>query len=210
MSKEITLTEALATLKVLRSKQDTLSRTGTFVGVASRDKVGSTDKAVASSQFQSEFDRLKAISDQIAEIGAKLYEANATTKVVIAGKTYTLAEAIFRKSNTSSEAERIRLMKSALARAEAIAAKAMESAEKRADAQVDSLLAGRTKDDSVAAMAVNMRKELIAAEKIEIVDPNGLAKFILEAEDSLVTFATEVDVAISLVNATTKITVELL
>lgn len=36
MSKEITLTEALATLKVLRAKQDNLVRTGTFVGVSAR------------------------------------------------------------------------------------------------------------------------------------------------------------------------------
>ena len=73
MSKEITLTEALATLKVLRAKQDNLVRTGTFVGVSSRDKVGTQDRKVAEAQFQSEFDRLKAFGDKIREIGAKLY-----------------------------------------------------------------------------------------------------------------------------------------
>lgn len=209
MTKQITLTEALATLKVLRSKQDNLVRTGTFVGVSARDKVGSQTKEVASAQFQSEFDRLKAFSAKIQEIGAKLYEANSKTTVIIAGKTYTLAEAIYRKSHASEEAERIRVLKAALQRAEATASKAREVAEKRADQQVESLLAGRTKDDSVGTMAVEMRKKLIDAEKIQVVDPNGLAAFILSAEEELVTFSTEIDVAISLVNATTKIEVNL-
>ena len=157
MTKEITLTEALATLKVLRAKQDNLVRTGTFVGVSARDKVGSQSKDIASAQFQSEFDRLKAFGEKIAEIGAKLYEANSLTKVTIAGKTYTLAEAIYRKSHASEEAERIRVLKAALQRAETVAAKAREVAEKRADQQVESLLAGRTKDTSVVDMVVEMR-----------------------------------------------------
>lgn len=207
MSKEITLTEALATLKVLRAKQDNLVRTGTFVGVSARDKVGSQAKEVASAQFQSEFDRLKAFSAKIQEIGAKLYEANSKTTVVVAGKTYTLAEAIYRKGHTSEEAERIRVLKAALQRAEATAAKAKETAEKRADQQVETLLAGRSKDTSVADLAVEMRTKLIADEKIEVIDPNKLADYILAAEEDLVSFSTEVDVAISLVNATTKITV---
>lgn len=209
MSKEITLTEALATLKVLRAKQDNLVRTGTFVGVSARDKVGSQTKEVASAQFQSEFDRLKAFSAKIQEIGAKLYEANSKTTVVIAGKTYTLAEAIYRKSHASEEAERIRILKTALQRAEATAAKAKETVEKRADQQVETLLAGRSKDTSVADLAVEMRTKLVADEKIEIVDPNRLADYLLAAEEDLVSFSTEVDVAISLVNATTKITVNI-
>ncbi|AVR76144.1 hypothetical protein AhSzw1_108 [Aeromonas phage AhSzw-1] len=209
MSKEITLTEALATLKVLRAKQDNLVRTGTFVGVSARDKVGSQAKEVASAQFQSEFDRLKAFSAKIQEIGAKLYEANSKTTVVVAGKTYTLAEAIYRKGHTSEEAERIRVLKAALQRAEATAAKAKETAEKRADQQVETLLAGRNKDTGVADLAVEMRTKLIADEKIEVVDPNKLADYILAAEEDLVSFSTEVDVAISLVNATTKITVNI-
>ena len=209
MSKEITLTEALATLKVLRAKQDNLVRTGAFVGVSARDKVGSQTKEVASAQFQSEFDRLKAFSAKIQEIGAKLYEANSKTTVVIAGKTYTLAEAIYRKSHASEEAERIRILKAALQRAEATAAKAKETVEKRADQQVETLLAGRSKDTSVADLAVEMRTKLVADEKIEIVDPNRLADYLLAAEEDLVSFSTEVDVAISLVNATTKITVNI-
>ena len=209
MSKEITLTEALATLKVLRAKQDNLVRTGTFVGVSARDKVGSQAKEVASAKFQSEFDRLKAFSAKIQEIGAKLYEANSKTTVVVASKTYTLAEAIYRKGHTSEEAERIRVLKAALQRAEATAAKAKETAEKRADQQVETLLAGRSKDTSVADLAVEMRTKLIADEKIEVIDPNKLADYILAAEEDLVSFSTEVDVAISLVNATTKITVNI-
>ena len=209
MTKEITLTEALATLKVLRAKQDNLVRTGTFVGVSARDKVGSQSKDIASAQFQSEFDRLKAFGEKIAEIGAKLYEANSLTKVTIAGKTYTLAEAIYRKSHASEEAERIRVLKAALQRAETVAAKAREVAEKRADQQVESLLAGRTKDTSVGDMVVEMRAKLVADEKIEVVDPNKLTDYILAAEEDLVSFSTEVDVAISLVNATTKITVNI-
>ena len=209
MSKEITLTEALATLKVLRAKQDNLVRTGTFVGVSARDKVGSQAKEVASAQFQSEFDRLKAFSAKIQEIGAKLYEANSKTTVVVAGKTYTLAEAIYRKGHTSEEAERICVLKAALQRAEATAAKAKEVAEKRADQQVETLLAGRNKDTSVADLAVEMRTKLIADEKIEVIDPNKLSDYILAAEEDLVSFSTEVDVAISLVNATTKITVNI-
>lgn len=209
MSKEITLTEALATLKVLRAKQDNLVRTGTFVGVSARDKVGSQTKEVASAQFQSEFDRLKAFSAKIQEIGAKLYEANSKTTVVIAGKTYTLAEAIYRKGHASEEAERIRVLKAALQRAEATAAKAKETAENRANQQVETLLSGRNKDTSVADLAVEMRTKLVADEKIEVVDPNKLADYILAAEEDLVSFSTEVDVAISLVNATTKITVNI-
>ena len=100
-------------------------------------------------------------------------------------------------------------MKAALQRAEATAAKAKEVAEKRADQQVETLLAGRNKDTGVADLAVEMRTKLIADEKIEVVDPNKLADYILAAEEDLVSFSTEVDVAISLVNATTKITVNI-
>ncbi|AZV01960.1 hypothetical protein [Aeromonas phage Akh-2] len=209
MAKVITLTEALATLKVLRSKQDTLVRTGTFVGVSTRDKVGTQDEVTAQAQFQSEFDRLKGIGKSIQEIGAKLYEANSKTEVVIGGKTYKLAEAIYRKAHLQNEAEHLRVLKAALSRAEVLAAKAKETAEKRADQQVETLLSGRTKDNDVAAMAVEMRNKLIADEKIKLVDPNKLGDYILKMEEDLVTFSTEVDVAISLVNATTTISVEI-
>lgn len=207
--KEITLTEALATLKVLRSKQENLVRTGSFVGVSVREKVGSQELETAKAQFQSEFDRLKATSTQIQEIGSKLYQANSETKVVVGGKTYTLAEAIYRKAHLQTEAEHLRVLKAALSRAEVQAAKARETAEKRADQQVENLLAGRTKDNDVAAMAVDMRNKLVQDEKITLVDPNRLGDYVLKLEEDLVTFSTEVDVAISLVNATTKISVEI-
>ncbi|WBF79362.1 hypothetical protein IACHDJAJ_00156 [Aeromonas phage vB_AdhS_TS3] len=209
MAKEITLTEALATLKVLRSKQDTLVRTGTFVGVSTRDKVGTQTVEAAQAQFQSEFDRLKGIGKSIQEIGAKLYEANSKTKVTVGGKVYTLAEAIYRKAHLQNEAEHLRVLKAALSRAEASAAKAKETAEKRADQQVETLLSGRSKDNDVATMAVDMRNKLVADEKIQLVDPNRLGEHVLKMEEDLVTFSTEVDVAISLVNATTTISVEI-
>ena len=209
MSKEITLTEALATLKVLRAKRENLIRTGTFIGVSARDKVGNLDKELASKGFQSEFDRLNKMTKQIEEIASKLYEANSLTKVTVGTKTYTLAEAIYRKSNINDEVTRISTLKRAVAQADGLAAKAMEIAEKRASTQIDNLLQGRTKDDGVGAMAITMRKEIIKEEKIELVDPNKLSSYILNAEEELLTFSTSIDVAISLVNATTKIIVDI-
>jgi hypothetical protein len=135
--------------------------------------------------------------------------SNAVTKVLIAGVEYTVAEAIDRKNNgtqfLSMLAQRIAHDHS-MAKVNADRANGPEL-ERRADDHVKVMI-GNSDMKGNMTEAQRIRKEFIEAQTMELVDPIGALKVIEALDEEVTSFMTNVDAALSVSNALTKITVE--
>ena len=135
--------------------------------------------------------------------------SNATTKVTIAGKEYTVAEAIEMK-NHGVELKKTLLdnMRIAYTKAKQAADRANgDELERRADEYVKSLY-GNTDMKNVSDDVKKVRADFIAAQTVELVDPLKVTEKIEALEGEISAFMVDVDSALYVSNAMTSISVE--
>ena len=208
-TRRISITEALVELKLYDSKIQKALRGVKFVGAKkkSSDKVGAFKEdnfvANAKSGYQSLID-LRANRDKIKEA---IVQSNATTKVEIAGKTYTVAQAIERKS--SIEYDKLMLMQ--MKEQWADATNTVDKENKKVDLQVDKMLEtflGKDSEKKVSETDLSTISDPYRAKnEWELVDPLGLYQKIQDLEAQIDAFEAEVDVRLSVSNSVTYIEV---
>lgn len=159
------------------------------------------EKAI--SAMQSVFDLIKRRN----EIKAKLILANATTMVKIGGIEVSIAEAIERKS--SIEFDRGVLME--LKRQLSIVNSHMEAEHKnmltRLDQRITADLGSKDRKEN-AKEVEEITEAFLKRYQPNLVDPIDIRKKITELETTIDEFETNVDYALSEVNATTFIEIE--
>lgn len=135
--------------------------------------------------------------------------SNATTKVSVGGKEYTIAEAIEMKNHgiptKQSLLNKLRV-DSRRARKDADDNNG-EILELRADEYIKNLYANadmKNLSDEVR----KMRADFIAAQTMELVDPINIDAEMKRLEETISGFTVEIDAALSVSNALTEITVE--
>ena len=139
--------------------------------------------------------------------------SNATTKVTVGGKEYTVAEAIeaknhgveFKKSLLNTMTYAYKSAQNELNR------NGDEALEKKAEQYILSMIAAQPKDskmtvDSDAMKA--LRKTYIENNKYDLIDPLDVANIMDKLEKEINEFETEVDAALSVSNALTVIEFE--
>ena len=168
----------------------------------------------------------KSISDYSAEVKAAYQSAtdliarrdaikravilsNATTKVSVGGKEYTIAEAIEMKNHGIPTKQGLLTklrVDSRRARKDADDNNG-EMLELRADEYIKNLYANadmKNLSDEVR----KMRADFIAAQTMELVDPINIDAEMKWLEEHIAAFTVEIDAALSVSNALTEITVE--
>lgn len=136
-------------------------------------------------------------------------KSNAVTEVMVAGKVYTVAEAIEMK-NHGMDNKRKLMNKLTLDYNRAKSAAELnngDNLERRADAFIRNLY-NVTDMKNLAPEAVDKRKEFIEAHTTELVDPLKVADKIAALEKEIYEFSIDVDAVLSASNATTEITIE--
>ena len=208
-TRRISITEALKELKLYDQKISKAISGACFVGAKKKsdDKVGvfKTENFIknAKSGYQSVTDLIR----NRAKIKAAVVQSNAVTKVEIAGETYTVAEAIERKSSIQYEKYLLTGMKSAWK----AATDKVSNENARVDVQVDKMLEtflGKDSDKKVSESDLSTISDPYREKnEWELIDPLDLFTKISELEDEIDRFEADVDVRLSVSNSVTYIEV---
>lgn len=212
MTKEtMTVHKALCELKTLDDRIEKAIHRTTFVfaNKHSNAKVGGQSIAEHCKDIEA---ALKSAQDLIARrdaIKRGVILSNASTKVQIAGKEYTVAEAIDMKNN-GIPVQELLLEKLDLdlraARRTADAANG-DNLEERATEYIKSLY-GNADMKGASEEMKKTRDEFITAQTVELVDPIHAADVMEQLRKETSAFMVEIDAALSVSNALTEITVE--
>lgn len=200
---EISVTQALAELKLLRKRIASALDDAHFITIKRKKFPIDTDRfgvqAVAS--LQSYTDLLQRYST----LKSRIVQSNATAQVTIAGRTYTVAEAVERKRTIDSETTLLQRMR------EQYNAVQQEYRDHQAAEQtrIDRLLASELSKGSKTNVDVirSLTETLLEENKAEIVDPLRLEERIKSLEKDIDEFQTTVDWVLSESNGRTMIVV---
>jgi hypothetical protein len=206
--KELTLTRALAELKLLDSKiskaiQELKSVSYSVNNIVPEFRVTSDEfKANYNSQMQS----IQDLRNNKVILKNALMKANTETKVTIGGKEYTILEALNRKTDISTESLLVQTMKKQLSASIANVNSINNSIESNIENTIRSKSAssGNQSKDYIQTVRDSYKPQMP-----ELVNADVVEKLIKDKEEEISEFIAEVDYALSEINAITKIKVDL-
>lgn len=203
---QISITRALAQKKALN---DRIARATNAVFITTlvggKHQSGmSVDEATRT--LQSNLQQVQDLIAQRAKLASAIVKSNAVATVVINNVTMTVAEAIERKGSIQLE----QVLLNQLRTQQAQATQAVERTNVQVNQRLDQLIQSTvTKDRKVdEAEVAAIRDPFLKGNEAKLLDANGLQAVIDKLQASIDGFVTEVDYALSEVNATTKIDVE--
>ena len=212
--KQITVTKALSDLNVLTSRIEKETDKLTVLSTKLKSKKVLKDKNIEVDDFKNEVKaNYQSILDLIKNrdvIKSAIILSNAKTKVIIADKEYTVAEAIDKKNRIALETDLLMKLKSELITKSKQVTNFNDKLEAQIDKEREIMLSG---DNAKNKDIVKTAEELAIAKRennsVELVDPLNIEKVINELEDSIMSFKAEVDQQLSISNAITLIEVEI-
>ena len=207
----MTVHQALAELKILDSRINKAIDGGTYLAVKRHcdKKISGMDtKEFCDSVIRSSFDSVTGLIARRNAIKRAVVKSNAITTVEIAGTTYTVAEAI-EMNNHGIEYDQhlLSTMRSQYAISTSEVNRNSGAAiQQKAENYINGLYGGKDKVDADAAKT--QMQAYIDANSYELVDPLDIKKVMQDLDDHIASFTAEVDAALSVSNAITKIEVE--
>lgn len=200
--------QALVELKTLNKRIDAAIDEGEWVvaNKHSNTKISGVDLKDFAENIKSRHQKVTSLIARAEAIKRAVVNSNAVTKVLIAGKEYTVAEAIEMK-NHGIERKRnlIFRLHTDYTHAKAAADRANGAElERRADDYIRTMI-GTTDVKGMTAEVQRMREEFISAQTMELVDPINVLKQMELLNEEITAFEANVDAALSVSNALTKI-----
>lgn len=206
---QITVTKALTEIKKLDKQIAKLTQGTVFIMTAKNGRVsGFASVEEASKVIKSGLDKLKGIMSRRTAIKAKVTASNAATKVTIASKEMTVAEAIERKSSIQQNETLLGVMKQQFNKVVAAQARHDNMVQQEIDRKVEQIFGNVKRIDANDSTYQTIKTQVEKANTLKLVDPAALAKQIEELEEAIDDFKANVDVELSVSNATTSIEIE--
>lgn len=171
--------------------------------------VASTDTEKFCVAAQSSYDKFVAKIANLAKLKSTRNKANATTLVTIAGKQYTIDEAIARKASLPHLRQLVMQMKTQYTRASQAVEQNNQQVEAKVQAQLTSVFAASKESIDPEAIKT-IREAAESQQKWAIATFPGFDAHISSLEADIERFAVEVDYTLSEINATTVVDVDLL
>lgn len=207
----MTVQRALNELKIIDERLS--KRLAEFVVIGTK-KV-SEARVVETRESIVEFEnRAKGVLDSVdgllkrqQELKHAIMTSNATTMIEVAGKTYSVMTAIDRKRTIENEKLVVRHMRDALARAEYKVNQENDKMESYIQRQTNAMAGGdlsSKKDDYIIAFEKSYREQ----NSWDLVDPLKLRDLIEKREQEISMFELEIDTALTVSNAITKIEIK--
>lgn len=200
--------QALVELKTLDKRIESAIKESEWVvaNKHSNGKIGGIDLKDFIENIKSRHQKVTSLIARAEAIKRAVVNSNAVTKVNIAGKEYTVAEAIEMKNHGI---ERLRTLVNTMTRdynnAKFTADRANGTElERRADDYVRTMI-GNTDVKGMTEEVKRMREEFIKAQTMELVDPINVLKQIELLNEQINSFEVNVDAALSVSNALTTI-----
>lgn len=210
-TEKMSVHKALCELKTIDSRIQKGTQQGVFVFVNkhTNTKVSGVSVGEYSTEVKSAYQSVTALIARRDAIKRAVTLSNATVKVTIGGKEYTVAEAIEMKNHG------IPLKQMLLKKLDSDNRRARREAdenngdmlEMRADEYVKSLY-GNVDMKGVSDEIKKVRADFIAAQTMEIVDPIGIKAEMERLEKEINDFTVEIDSALSVSNSLTELTIE--
>ena len=200
--------QALVELKTLDKRIESAIKESEWVvaNKHSNGKIGGIDLKDFVENIKSRHQKVTSLIARAEAIKRAVVNSNAVTKVTIAGKEYTVAEAIEMKNHGI---ERLRTLVNTMTRDYNNAKFTADRAngvelERRADDYVRTMI-GNTDVKGMTEEVKRMREEFIKAQTMELVDPINVLKQIELLNEQINSFEVNVDAALSVSNALTTI-----
>ena len=211
MKETMTIHKALSELKVIGDRIEKELNNITYVTTnkASASKYNGADVKEFMQETRDAYKSVQTLINRRNAIKRAVTLSNAKTLVKIGNKEYTVAEAIDMKSTGLNPYRHIISKMAAqleLAR-RTVNKKNGEELDARADDYMRSLC-GSTEMKNMSDELKKMRENFVNTQTMIVLDPLDAAKEIKRMEDTVDSFMTEVDSALSVSNALTTIDVE--
>lgn len=209
MAQEITITEGLSILKNVDARIQKEISNAKFITTYQVGKAPVGFKTVDDfvSKAKSAYQSINDLIVRRDKIKGAIVASNAVTKVTVAGVEYTVAAAIERKSSIKF---RQNLLQTLVGQTSA-ALRQYEQEARQVQARLDSLLEQNFGKDSVKSNAADVEaisKGFMDRNEVKVSDPLDSKIKIDSLSREIDDFLTNVDVALSVSNATTKITID--
>lgn len=214
MKKEITVTKALSDLNVLTGRIEKETDKLTVLSTKLKFKNVLKDKNINVDDFKNEVKaNYQSILDLIKNrdiIKSAIILSNAKTKVVIADKEYTIAEAIDKKNRIALETDLLMKLKSEFVTKSKQVTNFNDKLEAQIDKEREIMLSGdNAKNKDIVKTAEELATAKRESNSVELVDPLNIEKVINELEDGIMSFKAEVDQQLSVSNAITLIEIDI-
>lgn len=207
MSKEkMTLHRALAELKLIDAKIEKQISEINPTQIKQKDKLvgGYIEEKDFNSQVQSKFDSINDLINRKITIKSAIVTTNGITKVTVAGKEMTIADAINMKAVVLFKKKLVGKLKTDYQQTIAVLNKNNEAV----NANVQRILEATFGKENVKVTKDDMdavRKPYIDANEFTLVDPLKVIDKVEEIEKEMGAFEADVDAALSEINAVTFI-----
>lgn len=187
---EISVTQALSEIKLLRCRIFTSLDDASFMMLKKkRSDLVDTDKFA--SQARASYQSYNDLLARYQKLKAAIVRSNATTTVTIAGKTYTVADAVEQKRSIKFQEQLLEHMMTEYKNVQDEYKLHQHSEQQR----VERLLTVELGKDSKTNVEIvkSLTETLLAENKAEILDPLKLADRIAELKREIEDFRTTVD-----------------
>ena len=208
---EMTVQRALNELNTLESRIDKRLSDFRIIGTRknSENRVSETREPVADFAVRAKaiMDSADALLKRQQQLKRAIMTSNAQTMIEVAGVTYSVMTAIDRKRTIESEKQVLACMKQALRNAETKVLRENDKVEDYIQRQVLAMASGdlaNKKDEFITSFEKLYRDK----NGWDLVDPLGLRDLIEKREQEILDFELEIDTALTVSNAITKIVIE--
>ena len=211
----MTIHKALAELKTMddRINKAIYAHPFTMAVKHSAEKINGVTVEEFKENIKSAYQKIQSLIARRDAMKRAVVLSNATTKVNVGGTEYTVAEAIEMKNHGMEYKKNLRQRIVDCYRGAQVELdrNSGEAIEKRAEQYVLSVIQAQPKDSKMAVDSDAMkalRKDYIANNTYDLIDPIGVTKIMEELMNEINEFETEVDAALSVSNALTVIEFE--
>lgn len=207
----MTVHQALAELKVLDSRITKAIAGGKYMDVKRHcdKKIGGVDVGeYCTKTIRASYDSAIDLIARRNAIKRAVVKSNAVTTVDIGGTTYTVAEAIEMNNHGIDFEQQLydEIRRQMMIAQSEINRNSGPYIQQKAENYINGLYGGKDKVDADSAKA--QIQAYIDANSYELVDPLGIQDILAKTEADIASFTANVDAALSVSNAITKIEVE--
>ena len=203
--------EALAKKKILENRLSELKGSKLLYVTAATEvatTVNGYKREDIENKLKSNFDSMKHLISNLRELKCAINMSNATTKIIVAGKEYTVADAIARYNSISTERY---FLSKCIAQYTTVTSQIEDtnkvvSEPERIAAHVGEILGSESKKNESIYNAVveDYKKNNI----LYMIDPNNLEEVLIKWKEELDQFEADIHTALITSNIQTQITVE--
>lgn len=192
----MSITQALAELKLLRKRLDGVLDDAKFVALKTKTRPVDTEKFSRSAQGS--FQSFRDLLDRYNRIKAAIVVSNAAARVSVAGREYSVAEAVERKRSIETERRCLTLMQLQWQQVQ----REYENHNQTQQERLDKLVLQELGKDNKTSVEVvqNLTDAFWKNNKADVVDPLGLEERIKEYSKDIEEFELNVDWVLSEAN----------